>query len=102
MTLMNESLTLPLITLQPIADSGNLWVGVRLTGRPPVDGAALAYILLECGLAASLQTVRCEVVADPATIDGALLAALPAGRVTLHLPDDAGSQALPVQSAAAG
>lgn len=90
-------MTFPLITLQPIADSGNIWVGVQLESDPPADDAALAYVLRECGLAASLATVRCEVIADPATIDVALLADLPAGRITIHPPGDAANRHQPAK-----
>ncbi len=74
----------PLITLQPALNSGNVWAALLLAGERPLDGALLARVLNDGGLAEVLDAVVCIALVDPAQTDSALLETWPAGRVELR------------------
>lgn len=76
----------PLITLQPAWDANNSWVALLLESDPPLDGAALAHVLTGLHLDAVLGDLFCVAAVDAATVDPALGAALPPGRVVLRIP----------------
>lgn len=84
---MRSTETFPLITLHPAADFGNAWVALLLEADTPLDNAALAHLLNDCGLADVLGHVACVVDTDaPEEIDLALVSGLPPGRLVLRLP----------------
>lgn len=83
---MSSHETFPLITLQPVSDANNVWVALLLEAEPPLDGAALAELLKDHGLAAILENTECVVTIDPDQIDAALAAEIPAARMTLCFP----------------
>jgi c-di-GMP phosphodiesterase len=83
---MNSSDTLPLLTLQPVADFHHAWVALLLESTAPLDGDTLARLLADCALHELLGTVACIVPADPLAIDPALAADLPPHRLILRFP----------------
>ncbi|MEW6163663.1 MAG: HDOD domain-containing protein [Pseudomonadota bacterium] len=76
----------PLITLQPVANFDNAWVALLLEGEPTLDGVALERLLKEFGLAEICGTLACVASVDPASVDPALGAELPPGRLILRFP----------------
>lgn len=90
---MSASGQFPLITLQPAWDPNNSWVALLLESDVPLDGAALAHVLSGLHLDAVLDSLSCVARVDAATVDPALGAALPAGRVVLRIPADEASDA---------
>jgi hypothetical protein len=78
----------PLITLQPVADAGNVWVSFILSGDTPLDQAALVHVLNGYGLAEILDSVTCEVHIDPETFDSAFANDYPPGSLILSAQDD--------------
>jgi hypothetical protein len=74
----------PLITLQPVAGAGNLWVSFILTGDLPLDQATLVHLLNGYGLAEILDSVSCEVGIAPESFDAAFVNDYPAGSLLLR------------------
>lgn len=83
---MSAAAPFPLITLQPAWDSNNSWAALLLESDRPLDGAALAHVLVDLRLADALASLSCVASVDAATVDPALGAALPPGRVVLRIP----------------
>lgn len=83
---MSAAPAFPLITLQPATDARQTWAALLLEGLPALDSAAVARVLQGYRLAEVLDLLPCVVAADPAAIDPALGAELPAGRVILRFP----------------
>ncbi len=88
--------TFPLITLQPVANSGNVWIGFLLKSDVPFDQASLVRVLNGYGLAEILQNVSCDVVVDSVGLEPAFLDSYPAGRLVLRSV----GEALPVVASA--
>jgi EAL and modified HD-GYP domain-containing signal transduction protein len=81
--------TLPLITLQPVADSGNVWVAFLLeaaAAETPLTAPALTRLMHECALSKLLEAVPCVVHADPMQVDPTLGGSFPAGQLILCIP----------------
>ena len=80
--------TFPLLTLHPVADGTHRWAGIVLeadAATPAGDtGAAVARILGEFGLAASLGGLPC-ILPRGIPPDPALAAALPPGQIVLRV-----------------
>ncbi len=76
------SSSFPLVTLQPVTDARNAWAALMLEATP-ADGAAIARVFGEFGLAATLDTLPCVLtLPDLAGVD----ASLPAAQIVLRLP----------------
>ena len=73
----------PLVTLQPVSDMRNAWVGLLLDTQPAPDGEDLARICGEFGLGAALGALTC-IVTLPDLAQG--VDSLPADRTMLRLP----------------
>lgn len=85
---MSSSAPFPLLTLQPVADAGHLWVALALEGDVPPDNAVLIRVLGDYALAESLDdALSCIAAVDPALIDPVLVGPLlPPGRLILRFP----------------
>lgn len=91
---MNSVNTVPLITLQPVADFKNAWVALLLEGNTAFDNATLARLLNEHGLAGMLESIVCVASVDPTKMDPAFADGLPrelAQRFVLRFPVSVGA-----------
>lgn len=73
----------PLATLQPVADTRNVWVGLLLELSPAPEDDALAVLCGEYGLAEALGPLPCIVTLLDLNVD---LSPLPAEKAILRLP----------------
>ena len=80
--------TLPLLTLAPVGDQRHAWSALLLpTALVGEDPAALARLFGEFGLGDALGELAAILpIADPAQLDAALIASLPAARMILLVP----------------
>lgn len=76
----------PLVTLHPAGDADNRWVALLLEADAPLDGAMLAHVLTDLHLDATLGSLACVAAVDPAHVDPALAASLPAAHIVLRFP----------------
>lgn len=83
---MSSPVAVPLITLQPVVDSGNSWVAMLLEADFPLDGLALDALLEKAELAEICSAIPCVASVDPRRIDPALAARLPPDRLVLRFP----------------
>ncbi len=66
---MNTSDTLPLITLQPVANAKNAWTALLLEGDVPFDSVTLAHVLSEPALGEALKAIDCVASIDVAQME---------------------------------
>ncbi len=83
---MSSPATFPLITLQPVTDSNNVWVALLLEAETPLGGDACAQLLHDSALPKLLESVPCIALVDPMQVDPALGSNLPPGRLILRFP----------------